>query len=111
MDHVEQVVYRVLLRIAQQRTPGVLRVENGQRLTAELGLKSLDIARVIALLELELGADPFAHLVAITDIRTVADLCEAYRKALAPPSEAPTPPSFAPSLNRAEARRNAQPGN
>jgi acyl carrier protein len=107
MDHVEQTVHRVVLRIARQRSPAVSGVENGQHLTAELGLTSLDLARILAVLELELGADPFASLVAITDVRTVGDLCAAY-KALSPSPESATSPAFTPSLDRAELRRSAQ---
>ena len=53
------------------------------RLNADLGLSSLDLAQLVATLEVELDADPFAELVAITSVRTVGDLCEAYRRSLA----------------------------
>jgi acyl carrier protein len=108
MDQVEQSVHRVVLRIARQRSPDVSGVENAQRLTAELGLESMDLARIIAVLELELGADPFAGLVSITDVRTVGDLCEAYRRALSQTPGASAPPSNTTSLDRAEARRSAR---
>jgi hypothetical protein len=89
MDQIERTVHHVVLRVARDRSPNLFLppaqagVANGQHLTTDLGLTSLDIARIIAVLELELGADPFASLVAITDVRTVSDLCAAYRKALA----------------------------
>ena len=87
MDQIERKVHEVLLRVGQQRNPGLVKVENGQRLTAELGLTSLDFARIIAILELELEADPFSCQAPITNLRTVGDLCEAYRRAQTAPAE------------------------
>jgi acyl carrier protein len=93
MADVVQTVHAVLFRIIQHETPPVAQIQASDRLTVELGLKSLDLARLITILELELGVDPFARLVAITDIRTVGDLCEAYRRALSPES-AMAPPAI-----------------
>jgi acyl carrier protein len=109
MDKVERTVHEVVLRIAREKALEIAGVDNSQGLTAALGMDSLDIARLIATLELKLGVDPFAKLAAITDMRTVGDLCTAYRAALAP-AAAPAPlPSFAASEKRAEARRRAPP--
>jgi acyl carrier protein len=91
MADIDEVVHAVLLRIIQQGTSPARKIQEGDRLTIELGLKSLDLARVISILELELGVDPFARLIAITDLRTVRDLCDAYRRALSPES-ATSPP-------------------
>ena len=43
------------------------------------GLTSLDLAAVIAMLETRWGVDPFLEHVPITEVRTVGELCEAYR--------------------------------
>lgn len=48
----------------------------------DIGFKSIDLARAVALAEIELGVDPFETR-PITDIRTVGDLCRAYEDALA----------------------------
>ena len=56
----------------------------GDGLNATLGLSSLDLALIVAELEVEVGADPFAKLVSITSVRSVNDLVGAYRKALFP---------------------------
>jgi acyl carrier protein len=109
MDHLERIVQEIVLRVVREKSPETTCVENGQGLTAGLGLDSLDIARLIAVLELKLGVDPFASLVAITDVRTVGDLCAAYRSARGSPAEANTVPSFAASVQRAKARRSARP--
>ncbi len=88
MDHIEEKVHEVVLRVCQQRTPAVSKIDNGHRLTGELGLASLDFARIIAILEMDLGTDPFSCQSPITGMRTVGDLCDAYRKAQRAPSEA-----------------------
>ncbi|HVC96393.1 MAG TPA: hypothetical protein VND64_22095 [Pirellulales bacterium] len=81
MDHIEEKVHEVVLRVCRQRTPAISKIDNGQRLTGELGLASLDFARIIAILEMDLGTDPFSCQSPITGMRTVGDLCDAYRKA------------------------------
>lgn len=48
-------------------------------LLVDTGLASLDLAAVIARLEQMWKADPFLEAVAITEIRTVGDLCRAYQ--------------------------------
>lgn len=50
------------------------------RLNADLGLDSLDLASLVAALEMRLKADPFQELVPITSVRTVEDLEQAFMK-------------------------------
>lgn len=69
-----------------------------------IGLKSLDLARLVAELEEELGFDPFAEMIPITSIRTVGDLVEAYSEPPANPSEA-ADASLTATIERAHARR------
>lgn len=58
-------------------------VEDDAKLVDTLGLKSMDIAQVVLVLEDELDADPFQEI-PITSVRTVGDLINAYRVALEP---------------------------
>ena len=51
------------------------------RLIDDLGLKSLDLASVVARLEMTLDLDAFDSDVAITDVRTVADLTRLLKSA------------------------------
>ena len=81
VDGLEQTVHEVVLRIAGQRRRELTSVGNAQRLTADLGLGSLDLARLVAVLEIRLGVDPFAAEVNLGDMRTVGDLCLAYGRA------------------------------
>ncbi len=53
-------------------------IELGQRLVKDLGLDSMDVAELVAVLEVDLGVDPFGQHVAIADVHTVADLIAAY---------------------------------
>lgn len=49
---------------------------------ADTGLGSLLLARLLILLELETGVDPFAEDLLISDVRTVGDLVDAYHAAM-----------------------------
>ena len=44
----------------------------------DLGLTSMDLAILVANLELELGVEPFLEDFVITDIRTLGELCQAF---------------------------------
>ena len=44
----------------------------------DLGLTSMDLAILVANLELELGVEPFLEDFVITDIRTLRALCQAF---------------------------------
>jgi len=48
-----------------------------------LGLDSLLFARLIIQLETEVGVDPFAEDLAVSDVRTVGELTAAYENAAA----------------------------
>jgi acyl carrier protein len=71
---VHQAIADVLERAGRQ--PGA--IDNDSPLLA-VGLTSLDLAAVIAVLQSRLKVDPFFVRKAITDMRTVGDLCRAYR--------------------------------
>jgi acyl carrier protein len=76
---VERVVMATVLELARRATPQLAAIQPHQRLIGELGLSSLDLAELLAILEAELGHDPFAADWNIADVRTVADLIAAYR--------------------------------
>ncbi len=79
MHSVETTVRQIILEVLQQSQPDAPPVLDHQQLNADLGLRSLDLAQIVAELELELDTDPFLELVSVTDMRTVGDLCQAYR--------------------------------
>jgi acyl carrier protein len=78
---VEETIYAVLRELAQRHDPQLVEIRPEQVIVDELGLESLDVAQLVAVLEDRLGVDPFATT-AITSVRTVSDLCAAYRVAL-----------------------------
>jgi acyl carrier protein len=80
VKNFEPVVFGSILEVVQEKQPAITEVKSHQALNADLGLKSLDLARIVANLEMALEADPFAEQVAITSIRTVGDLLNAYRR-------------------------------
>ena len=99
---VQHAVREVL---EDREAAGDLAVGPASRLSADLGLKSIDLAQLGAILEQELDADPFAELVPITSVRTVGDLCDAYLRALS--GEEPTADDDE-ELARARARAAAR---
>lgn len=105
MHDIDQTIHASIREVAEQRGLNLPPLAKEQLLTADLGLKSLDLAHLIALLESRLEADPFSAWVPITSIRTVGDLCEAYRGFLAS-QESPSI-SLREGEDRASARRQA----
>jgi acyl carrier protein len=80
MDEVKEAILRVLRGVVREKSPEIETIAPDQALVEDLGLTSLDLARIIAKLELKLGVDPFSSLVPVTSIRTAGDLCAAYAK-------------------------------
>jgi acyl carrier protein len=107
MEDLQTLVHDAVREVAQQRTPEVEGVSDGQRLTGELGLRSLDLAQLVAILELRTGLDPFAAHVAITSVRTVGDIVAAYRLAA---GGAPAAAAQAPAQGEERAARRQAAG-
>ena len=84
LAQIESIVHDRIRAVLAERVSEVGRLSGTERLSATLGLSSLDLAFVVAELEAELGVDPFAKLVSITSVRSVADLVRAYQQALFP---------------------------
>lgn len=81
MNTIEDVIYDVLARVMQDEGLAAVEITDSARLVDDLGLKSLHIARALALLELELDYDPFGSgAVPITSVQKVRDLCAAYQR-------------------------------
>jgi hypothetical protein len=80
MDGLEQTIHDAALLIVRRSRPDVASLAAHHRLVDHLGFGSLDVAELVARLELSLGVDPFAEHVAISGVRTMADLYAAYRR-------------------------------
>jgi acyl carrier protein len=83
MNELDTTVLNVVRGVARDKTPELEAVRPEQMLVEDLGLRSLDLARIIAKLEMKLGVDPFSKLVSVTSVRTAGDLCSAYAKCFA----------------------------
>lgn len=80
MDQLKQEIYATVQSVVEEEGIDVSEIHDHDALGDDLGLRSIDIARIIAILELQLAVDPFAELVPITSVRTVGDLWAAYAK-------------------------------
>lgn len=58
-------------------------IEDTSAIVGDLGFVSLDVAELIAVLEMELDVDPFTDGVSLMDVRTFGDFCTVYEKAYA----------------------------
>jgi acyl carrier protein len=106
---IEKAVYDKIRSILDERGEKNRALCGTDSLNATLGLTSLDLAFIVAELEVELGADPFARLVPITSVRSVDDLVRAYRIVFDPNAREPEQdPSLAEAVQRAKERRTRQ---
>lgn len=84
---IESIVHGRIRAVLAERVGDVALLSGADKLSATLGLTSLDLAFLVAELEAVLGVDPFAKLVSITSVRTVGDLVRAYQQAFFPELE------------------------
>ena len=71
---VEQQTLEILRRFLAESGSEAPTLGPHSRLVDDLGLKSLDLAAIVARLEMRLAVDAFESEMAVTDVRTVADL-------------------------------------
>lgn len=83
MNNLKQIIYSTVRKVVEEESIEVGEIHEDDALVDNLGLRSMDLARILAILELKLNVNPFAELVSITSIRTVGDLCAAYAKCFA----------------------------
>ena len=84
LGQIESIVHERIRAILAERAEEVTNLSGSEKLSATLGLTSLDLALLVAELEAQLGVDPFAKLVSITSVRSVNDLVRAYQQAFFP---------------------------
>ncbi|AXE89484.1 MULTISPECIES: phosphopantetheine-binding protein [Streptomyces] len=77
-------VKAALLEIVNEVAGPVEHLDEDQLLVDQLGLESLHLARLVAVLEMELDTDPFSDTLPITSVRTVGDLLQAYDPVVLP---------------------------
>ena len=79
---IESIVHGRIRAVLAERAVEVGTLSGADKLSATLGLSSLDLAFLVAELEAEFGVDPFAKAVSITNVRSVDDLVRAYCDAI-----------------------------
>ncbi len=77
-EDIRAMVHRTIAEIVARSGRPVPKFGDDD-LLVDTGLASLDLAAVVARLERVWGVDPFLEVLAITEIRTVGDLCRAYQ--------------------------------
>jgi acyl carrier protein len=98
-------VHERIRALLAERAGAVGRLSGTEKLSATLGLSSLDLALLVAELEAQLGVDPFAKLVSITSVRSVDDLVRAYQQAFFPERERREDDTVTAAVKRAQTRR------
>jgi acyl carrier protein len=110
-DGLRSVIHGKIRSILKERFGEERAFAAHDKLSATLGLSSLDLAFLVADLEADLGVDPFAKLVSITSVRSVEDIERAYQDAFFPGTRAPRQDDgLAAAADRAATRRSRRQG-
>lgn len=109
-SNVETVLKRTIADMAEQQGLNLKTIEDHDAIVADLGFSSMDVATLTALLEKELGVNPFfMGICALSDIRTIREIINVYEHAIKIKNNtAPTKDEV--HLTRAQARQNARAG-
>jgi len=82
MEQVKKVINNAIQQIQEQKSYPVANLRDDLRIIDDLGFSSLDIAQLIAYLEMELNVDPYANGALISSINTVESLYKLYQSCL-----------------------------
>jgi acyl carrier protein len=105
LGQIESIVHERIRALLAERAGEVGHLCGNEKLSATLGLSSLDLALLVAELEAQLGVDPFAKLVSITSVRSVDDLVRAYQQAFFPQLARREDHAVTAAVKRAQTRR------
>lgn len=82
LSELEQAVHNEIMHILNEKELSIHALDNDMTLNATIGMTSLELARLVSVLDDKFGVDPFMELIPITSIRTIGDLINAYQQAL-----------------------------
>ena len=82
MEQINKVIENTIKQIQEQNSYKIPEMRSELKLIDDLGFSSLDIAQLIAHLEMELNVDPFSEGALISGINTVGNLCKIYNDCL-----------------------------
>lgn len=80
---IQAAVYRTLREIQEKSNKRLVELGDELNLVHDLGFSSLDLAQLVAILEMELDFDPFSEGASIEELKTVGDVCRVYGGAAA----------------------------
>ncbi|MET1255399.1 acyl carrier protein [Aliikangiella maris] len=78
MSNAFEVVKNAIVAIQEQLGYQKIEVQPSTNLLNDLGFASLDIAQLVAMLEKELGVDPFANGATLDQVNTVEEMVKLY---------------------------------
>ncbi len=78
---VEAAVHGTIVELLERSGQSARRLDEADDLLS-IGLSSLDLAALVAKLQRRWKIDPFLEEKTITEVRTVGDLCRAYRECI-----------------------------
>ncbi|WP_159084029.1 acyl carrier protein [Saccharobesus litoralis] len=82
MSTVQQTIYSVLREIQERNGYPLKEINEEVKVVKNLGFSSLDVAELVAVLEMEFGIDPFSQGVSIMEVHSVGELIAVYQNAL-----------------------------
>ncbi|XYY59202.1 acyl carrier protein [Bacillus velezensis] len=77
---MKQIIAQIIQDIQEQQSYRAVEAGDDVRVIEDLGFSSLDIAQLVAQMEMETGVDPFSQGETISSITTVGDICDIYQK-------------------------------
>ncbi len=78
MNQKVKIINDIIKEIQSQNSLVTIGLKGDMKIVKDLGFSSLDVAQLIATLELEFGMDPFAEDVSIMDVHTLDELYQLY---------------------------------
>lgn len=82
MSNVKEIIHDALKIIQEQNVYKLTSLHHDTKIVGGLGFSSLDVAQLIAMLELEFGVDPFSEGVSIMDVSTIGEMQNVYEQSL-----------------------------
>ena len=80
MEQIEKTISELVLRIVKQKKTDIEKLNPEDLLIDDLQFASLDLAQLVATMEIKFGLDPFAQGARMSEIKTLKDLCNVYLK-------------------------------
>jgi len=82
LNEIKVKIDKVIKEIQQRNEYPLKALDADTKVVNELGFTSLDVAELVAVLEMELGVDPFSAGVSIMSVQTIGDLHRVYEEQL-----------------------------